>query len=197
VSGNDQLSSKALKVLLRELKQVLDKSVDGDVVELGCYKGLTSLELQKLLKGQGSSKKLYLYDSFEGLPDKQAADESPAGSQFKAGELYVSKREVVERFKRASLPLPFVYKTWFKDIKENQLPARICFAFLDGDFYESIKDSLIKIWPFLDPQAVIVVDDYANQALPGAAKAVNEWLSTHKAQLRVEANLAIIHLKAD
>jgi len=197
MNSNDQLSDRALSVLLRELKSVLDKNVSGEVVELGCYKGLTSIEIQKFLKEQGSDKKLYLYDSFEGLPEKQGADQSPAGSQFKAGELYVSKREVVEKFKRTSLPLPIIYKTWFKDISDEQLPKQISFAFLDGDFYESIKDSLLKIWPLLDPKAVIVVDDYANQALPGASKAVNEWLSTHKLKLRVEARLAIIHPEAD
>ena len=35
-------------------------------------------------------------------------------------------------------------------------------------------------------------DDYANEALPGAAKAVDEWLHTHPAKLRVEHSLAII-----
>jgi len=192
--NNDQLSSRALDVLLRELKGVLSNGIEGEVVELGCYKGLTSLEIQKVLVGQGGDKKLYLYDSFEGLPEKHEADSSPAGEQFKAGELYVSKREVVEKFKRASLPLPFIYKTWFKDIREDQLPHQISFAFLDGDFYQSIKDSLVKIWPLLAPGAVVVVDDYSNQALPGVAKAVDEWLINHKAQLRVEANLATIRL---
>jgi UDP-N-acetylmuramate--alanine ligase len=38
----------------------------------------------------------------------------------------------------------------------------------------------------------VVVDDYANEALPGAGKAVDEWLRTHPAKLHVEHSLAII-----
>jgi hypothetical protein len=40
--------------------------------------------------------------------------------------------------------------------------------------------------------AIIVVDDYANEALPGVARAVDEWLRIHGGKLRVEASLAII-----
>jgi len=41
---------------------------------------------------------------------------------------------------------------------------------------------------------VIIVDDYQNPALPGAAKAVNEWLERYPAQIRSEASLAVIRI---
>ena len=41
--------------------------------------------------------------------------------------------------------------------------------------------------------ATIVVDDYANEALPGASKAVDEWLLAHQGKLRIEHSLGIIH----
>ena len=72
------------------------------------------------------------------------------------------------------------------------MPEQIAFAFLDGDYYASIRDSLALVWPRLTPGAVIIVDDYANEKLPGAARAVDEWLATHPAQLRVQASLAIL-----
>ena len=65
-------------------------------------------------------------------------------------------------------------------------------AFLDGDYYESIRDSLRVITSKLLPGAVIIVDDYANEALPGAARAVDEWIRDRGVVLRVEASLAII-----
>lgn len=189
---NYQFDDTELAVLLRELTQVLVTQVEGEVVELGCYRGLTSLKIARALKDAGSTKKLYLYDSFEGLPAKGKADQSPAGEQFKAGELPVTKAEVIKLFKKSGLSLPKVKKAWFKDLKPSDLPDQIALAFLDGDFYESIMDSLKLVWPKLQSGAVVVVDDYQNQALPGAARAVDEWLKTHPAKLLVEASLGVI-----
>lgn len=191
---NDQFSEIELAILLRELGQVLVTNVDGDVVELGCYKGLTSIEIAKALKLAGSTKKLYLYDSFAGLPEKTKADSSPAGGQFAAGELSATKDEVLRLFKKANLKPAKIKKAWFSDLKSADMPEHIAFAFLDGDFYESIKTSLDLIWPRLRSGSVVVVDDYQNEALPGVQKAVDEWLKHHSAILRTEASLAVLQL---
>ncbi len=95
-------------------------------------------------------------------------------------------------FKKAGLPLPKIKKAWFSELTPADLPDKIAFAFLDGDYYESIMDSLRLIWSKLSEGAVVIVDDYANEALPGAAKAVDEWLRNHKARLKAEQSLAII-----
>lgn len=189
---NDQFNNAELAVLLRELGQILTVGVEGDVMELGCYKGLTSLVLAKALKTAGSNKRLFLYDSFAGLPDKIGQDQSPAGVQFKGGELPASKTEVINLFKKSGLPMPVIKKAWFSELTAKDMPDKIALAFLDGDFYESIRDSLRLAWPLLAYGAVVLVDDYQNAALPGAQKAVDEWLKTHPANLRVEASLAVI-----
>ena len=139
-----------------------------------------SIHAEAALKSGGkvvekSVKKLWIYDSFEGLPEKSAFDESVLGVDFKGGELSVTKREVKERFLRAGLPVPVIKKGWFADLKADDLPAKIAFAFLDGDFYESIRDSLRLVGPRMSEGGVIVVHDYSNPALPGVRKAVNEW----------------------
>lgn len=193
--SNDQISSRELSVILRELQSVLQNNVEGDITELGCYKGLTTLELQRHLKNHGSLKLLYAYDSFAGLPPKVQQDRSPAGEQFMAGELPASKHEIIKIFKQAGLRLPIIKKAWFSDLNPEDLPETIAFAFLDGDFYHSILDSLKLVWPRLCPGAVVIVDDYQNEALPGAAKATNEWLVSHPAHVKIEASLAIIRPK--
>lgn len=194
MQANDQFNARELHVLLRQLTRSLEARVQGDIVELGCYKGLTSLEIQKLLIAKNSDKHLYLYDSFAGLPDKVNQDNSPTGMQFKAGELPASKAEVIALFKKAGLRVPRIKKGWFSDLTTDDLPSSIAFAFLDGDFYDSIRDSLKLIWPYLAPGATVIVDDYQNEALPGAQKAVDEWLVTHPAHLASEASLAIIRV---
>lgn len=168
---NDQVSVKETEKILKLARECLE--VEGDYVELGCYKGDTSLLLAEVLKNSG--KKLWIYDSFEGLPEKSAFDESVLGVDFRSGELLVTKREVKERFLRAGLPVPVIKKAWFSDLVPDDLPEKIAFSFLDGDFYESIKCSLELVGPKMVAGGVMVVHDYKNPALPGVKKAVDEW----------------------
>lgn len=173
---NDQVSDCETAKILEVARNCL--LVPGDFVEFGCYRGDTSLLIADLLVKnhvEKSVKKLWIYDSFEGLPEKSAFDESVLGVDFKGGELFVTKREVKERFLRAGLPVPVIKKGWFADLMADDLPDKIAFAFLDGDFYESIRDSLRLVGPRMSEGGVIVVHDYSNPALPGVRKAVNEW----------------------
>ena len=168
---NDQVSEKETERILELARKCLE--VEGDFAEFGCYKGDTSLLLAEVLKE--SKKKLWIYDSFEGLPEKREEDRSALGVLFRKGELGVTKREVKMRFLKAGLPVPIIKKAWFKELSESDLPDRISFAFLDGDFYESIKDSLKLVVPKMSKGGVLVVHDYTNLALPGVAKAVDEF----------------------
>jgi O-methyltransferase len=180
--------------------KVLDAGISGDVVEFGCYKGATSLFLARILKEYGT-KRLYLYDSFEGLPPKVSQDNSRAGDEFQAGELATTKRELVRTFAKNNLLNinggPIIVKSWFKNIRDDQLPECINFAFFDGDFYESIRDSFDKTGKKFAAGATIIIDDYVNEHLPGAAAAADEWLMKNRVRVkhfRIEQSLAIIVL---
>lgn len=188
---SDQVSKREVAIVLRELQRSIE-SAAGDVVEFGCYEGTTSVPMALLLQGTGRT--VYLYDSFEGLPEKLPQDHSPAGEQFKAGELNASKKQLITNLKRAGVDMPRIKKAWFSDLSTNDVPHHIAFAFLDGDYYESIKTPLRLIEHYLTPGGCIVIDDYANEALPGAAKAVDEWVGQKGYTIRVEASLAIIRV---
>lgn len=168
---NDQVSEKETKYIIEISQECL--RVEGDFVELGCYKGDTSLTLAELLKN--SDKKLWIYDSFEGLPEKKKEDESVLGKNFVSGELKVTKRGVKERFLRAGLRLPVIKKGWFGDFSFDDLPGQIAFGFLDGDFYDSIRDGLRLIQGKISRGGVLIVHDYNNPALPGVKRAVDEY----------------------
>lgn len=189
---SDQVEPRELQAILDELQKVLETGIVGAAVEFGCYVGTTSLHIQRLL-GMYAPRESHVYDSFAGLPEKTPHDHSPAGEQFKPGELQTSKKEFILNFRRAGLVLPHIHKGWFNELSPDDIPLPIAFAFLDGDYYESIADSLALVWPKLTPGAVIVVDDYMNEALPGAQKAVESWLKTHPAKLTTKHSLAIIH----
>ena len=206
-----QVTARETEILLQELTKTLNNNVPGDVVEFGCYKADTSVLYQKLLESMGhggsissenqanqiGQKILWLYDSFEGLPAKTREDNSAAGDAFQAGELLVTKREVIEKFKKMGLKLPKIKKAFFDDLDIiYDIPEKISYAFLDGDLYQSIKTSLRLVTEKMSPGGVIIVHDYNNPELPGSARAVDEWLKSNQAKItsfRVAETLAIIY----
>ena len=174
-----QVSDNETAVILSELRNALSRDVSGDIVEFGCYRGDTSLLMERVLEREfpKSQSRLWIYDSFEGLPARTREDASVAGDNFRAGELLVTKREVVERFKKAGLRVPRIRKGFFENLSNRDLPEEIAFAFLDGDLYQSIKTSLELVAPRMNKNGVILVHDYNNPQLPGVARAVDEWMA--------------------
>lgn len=189
---SNQVNKVEIDVIIRELRRVILGDVIGDVIEMGCYIGTTSVFIAKELSE--TDKKFYVYDSFEGLPEKTSQDTSAISGQFITGELNASKNQFIMNIKRANVPMPIIKKAWFSELTEKDVPRQICFAFLDGDYYQSIKDSFKIIENSISSGAMIIVDDYGNDSLPGARKAVDEWLSKHPAKLRIEQSLAIIQV---
>lgn len=215
---NDQVTPKETATILEFAKQCL--SVDGDFMELGCYRGDTSVLLGKLLAKHFAScgkpvdnlckstnkavenpcktpeRHLWIYDSFAGLPEKTTEDASGAGQNFRAGELFVTKREVIEKLRRANLRNVIVKKAWFDQLTDQDLPDYIAFAFLDGDLYSSIKTSLKLVAPRLQNQGIMIVHDYNNPELPGSSRAVDEFLRAHpNYRLTVRHTLAVLQSK--
>ena len=222
---NDQVSQVETEKIVELARAYI--RLEGDFVEMGCYKGDTSLLLAEVVyrgarlcpevhcsvaapKSASLSatplsspsihakptsyflKRLWIYDSFEGLPEKGEEDTSELGREFQGGELHVTKREVKERFLRAGLPVPVIKKAWFEELTEADLPERIAFAFLDGDFYQSIRCSLRLVENKMAVGGVIVVHDYNNLALPGVARAVDEWRRGRRVELEAYQSMAII-----
>ncbi|HWB38626.1 MAG TPA: TylF/MycF/NovP-related O-methyltransferase [Candidatus Saccharimonadales bacterium] len=185
---SDQVNQRQLEVILTELEKCL--SLNGAIVEFGCYIGTTSLFIRRLLDLRNDSREFHVYDSFEGLPAKTDQDESVAGDQFQAGELAVSKKQFLNEFRKANMRPPIIHKGWFSDLTATDVPGKIAFAFLDGDFYESIRDSLKLALPRMVAGAVIIVDDYGREALPGVTKAVYDLLP--RTVIKTQENLGII-----
>lgn len=192
-STNDQVTVAETTEILHQAESCLN--IRGDFVEFGCYKGDTTLLFGKLLAKSAPEKRLFAYDSFAGLPPKTDEDSSSAGQAFQAGELAVSKREVVDKLRRAGLKNVVLKRAWFSDLTEADLPAEISFAFIDGDFYASQKVALSLAMPRLAKGGVIVCHDYNNPDLPGASQAVDEFLREHhNYKLLTRQTLAILAL---
>lgn len=161
--------------------QTIAYDVPGDLVEVGCNEGQSSVLIAKVLKSLKSDKRLHVYDSFEGLPPARAED----GQSYKAGDLKTSQDVLLRNFATHGLENPVIHKGWFQDTLKQSLPERISFAYLDGDFYDSIMVSLRYVYPKLSRGAVCLIDDYCDveinpsgwNNLPGVKKACDDFMT--------------------
>ena len=87
------ISEDQLDYLVLYALDAIEKGIEGDFVEFGCYVGESSKYLRKTLDETKSNKDLYVYDSFEGLPPLSKWEENTG---WRAGTLNVSEEIKVE-----------------------------------------------------------------------------------------------------
>lgn len=141
--------------------------LDGDVCEFGCANGATSALLANEL--HKTKKRLWLYDSFEGLskPTKEDTlinDMFNLGSMKKyQGTMSYTQKEVRDRLKETKYNMDhvqiiegFIDKT----IKDNNIPESISFSYIDFDLYKPIAETLQVLEYRITKGGYIIVDDY-------------------------------------
>lgn len=179
------------------VSQTIAYDVEGDLVEVGCNQGQSSVLIAKVISDFGSSKQLHVFDSFEGLPPASDVD----GASYREGDLATSEEVLVHNFKLHGLRLPIIHKGWFKDTLADGLPKKISFAYLDGDLYDSIMISLENVYPRLSKGGICLVDDYCDTEinpdgwnyLPGVKKACDDFLCDKPEQMSYIYSGAFTH----
>jgi len=174
MSDVDRLSN-----LYHLLSQVLVFGVPGDVVELGCNEGKTSVFLQMVIDHFAPERRLHVFDSFEGLPAP-----GPQDAYLKEGECLASVEDLEANFVRWGLRRPEIHPGWFEQTL-GELPSTVAFAYLDSDFYASVKASLESVYDRTSKNGIIAVDDYADTennprawpGLPGVKAACDEFMA--------------------
>jgi hypothetical protein len=167
---------------------VVKNRIPGSIVECGVWQGgsimacaLTLLELGDV------SRDLYLYDTFEGMPEPTSKDRSFDGQSAikqlnrekfgtgvwcRAGIEHV--RENVLSTKYPNLQLHFIQGK-VEDTIPGQIPEKIAILRLDTDWYESTKHELKILFPRLSKHGMLIVDDYGHWE--GARLAVDEYFA--------------------
>ena len=176
------------------LISVLTENIAGDITELGCYNGNTSIMIQKLLEHFKSAKEFHVYDSFEGLPELSNQDK---GTTFAKGSCSTTKDNFIRNFSSLKVKLPFIHQGWFEATLEKELPDKVCFAYLDGDFYSSILYSLEMLYPRMPEGGIAVIDDYTAATLPGVKNACDIFFSdkAEKIEFIIYENQYIAYFK--
>jgi len=158
-------------VVVQCLQNVIAKQMAGIVAEFGCFKGHTAIQMVHAMEKLGDTSKLFLFDSFQGVPDSN----SPDDWHLKKGDLTVEYSEVKDRF--APYKNIEVVKGYFKDVLPQYDHLKIKFAHVDVDLYVSIKEVNTWLLSRMITGGIIIYDDYGFETCPGALKAVDEDFS--------------------
>lgn len=155
----DQKRMEVLRWLL--INTLLHCGADGEVWECGVYKGGSALTLAKVIQEQAYPVPLRLFDTFSGHP----YDDSQSFGHRKGGYSDTDYQAVLELFR----PYPFVtiHRGIIPETFAGLESAKIRFAHIDVDLYQSTKAAIEFIWPRLVPGGVLIDDDYfAKECVP-------------------------------
>jgi hypothetical protein len=167
--------------------------IGGDICEFGVAQGATSRLLAAEIMPL-SERKLWLFDSFEGLPapkpeDKLIDDIFGLGSmELYKGTMASPEAEVLSKLDAIQFPRKRtkIRKGWISDtVKNGDLPSEVAFAYVDFDFYEPITDALDFLDSRMRAGARIVVDDYGFFS-EGAKLAVDQFVARVENRFKFE-----------
>lgn len=173
--------------------EVLNNKIEGDFVECGVAAGAQIGAFQYALAMSQKNRKIWAFDSYEGIPLAGEFDTEQAGIGAITHDKYLpieqrlvssgitchSLENVKENFAKWSLPIDNIefVKGWFQNtlpVYENQIDE-ISILRLDGDLHESTLVCLNYLYPKVSKGGVVIIDDYA---LEGCRVAVKQYFES-------------------
>ncbi len=163
-------------------------STPGAIVECGTWKGGMIAGIAQLI---GPSRKYYLFDSFEGLPAVEPIDgaaakkwQSSTDSSDYFDNCTASEQDAVDAMSMANVDNSFIVKGWFQNtLPEAQFTEGISILRMDADWYSSTYQILHSLFPKVNDNGIIIIDDY--YVWEGCSKAVHKYLSDHDRSERI------------
>lgn len=175
--------------LIRAVKYVINNNIPGDFVECGVWKGGSVMIIALTLMETGRrDRKIYLYDTFEGMtqPGREDIDvygssaipmfDSTYDSKEKASNWMCSRlHEVRSNVYQTNYPESnFVFISGkVEDTIPRVLPESIAILRLDTDWYESTYHELVHLFPLVSRRGMLIVDDFGHWE--GAKLAVRRY----------------------
>jgi O-methyltransferase len=185
-------SWERMYALYKAVRYAIGSGLVGDFVECGVWRGGSVMMIAYTLLASGvTDRKLYLYDTLEGMSIPTTADVDSARHRPAEIRWRAESREKENRWAFAPLPevQRNVYSTGFPEsgvvfvkgrVEETiprTLPEKISVLRLDTDWYASTRHELDHLYPRLTVGGVLIVDDYGHWL--GAKEAVDEYFASH------------------
>lgn len=161
------------------VKNVLKDGVEGDFMETGVWRGGATIFMKGLLSlFENSQKKVWVVDSFEGLPPP-VLEQDKGLDFFLDPMLSMSKETVEQNFMRYGLlddRVEFL-KGWFEDTLPTAPVESLSILRLDGDLYKSTIDVLKNMYEKVSVGGYVIIDDYG--AIKACRDAVDDFRNQH------------------
>lgn len=172
--------------LYKAVQYIIKNHIQGDFVECGVWRGGSCMLMAYTLLESGiTDRKIWLYDTFAGMPqpgekDGEAEKEewlkhqlSEEKSSWCLGEEDDVKRNMLNTGYPAD-KINFI-KGKVEETIPQHIPGEIALLRLDTDWYVSTKHELKNLYPFLKKGGILLIDDYG--AWEGARKATDEYFN--------------------
>lgn len=183
-------SEERLVSLSRSIEYIVENRIDGDIVECGVWRGGSMmLAANKLSKLNSFEKRIFLFDTFEGMPPPGAEDiawnSTSAKNKFPKVDkwCYSTLDEVKNNLSKVNYPENNIF--YIEGRVEDTLPHpsinRISLLRLDTDWYNSTKHELECLYDKVVFGGIIIIDDYGHWQ--GAKKAVDEFIKRKQLKL--------------
>ncbi len=148
------------------------RDIEGDLVELGVFKGHTTLFTSEYVGFQDWPKRWFLFDTFDGIPDDQLDPGWAAINQAVYKGTYAYD-DVVQRF--APFPNIEVVRGRVPEILHDRCPERISFLHIDLNNTAAEIAALEVLIDRLSPGGVLILDDYCWASARAQFEAERKW----------------------
>ena len=155
--------------------RIESQGILGDVVECGVYNGGTAAILAHFATHSRFGRTVWLFDSFEGMPQTTERDEKTARGYVGKLTGDIDNVRVVLNRVGADMTRVRVVKGWFQDTFRTVSISQIALLNIDADWYESIKLCLETFYDAVVPGGFISIDDYGHWT--GCKRAVDEFFA--------------------
>lgn len=187
--------------------------IPGDIVECGIGRGRSLLIISALnyfVNDEGLERTIFAYDSFEGFPEPTKEDMSsriPHKGEWSgspSGKYKYSADFTRLVLSEAGLPVDEsmlkIKKGYFSDSLVDHPNRPIALLHIDGDLYQSYKDTLHYLYDKVVKGGVIVFDDFQSEIdeeerWPGSRLAVKEFLGEKFKDLKVSIRGTYYYIK--
>lgn len=172
--------------LYKSLAFLHHNNIKGDLVECGVWRGGSCMLMAYYLQSVGdTSRKIYLYDTFEGMTQPGDADGEKEKQEWKRLQQNEQTNnwclspleEVKANMMKSGYPANnLIYvKGKVEDTLPGTMPTEIALLRLDTDWYASTLHELKHLFPLLAQKGILLIDDYG--VWQGAQKATDEYFS--------------------
>lgn len=154
------------------LERLKNEGVEGALAEVGVYRG----DLSRLIRRLAPSRRLYLFDTFQGFHPNDLKEERD--DRFRDTSLEIVKEKL------GNLDNIVFRIGFFPDTATGLEGERFAFAMLDVDKYEPTLAGLRFFYPRLVRGAYLFIHDYNSpESNWGVSRAVNEFMSDKQEKL--------------